>query len=77
MKRETENSMHASEALAISGPYHKVSPAARQLQVSDKTLRRWIAERRLTVLRPGGHLVRVPQSEIDRLMLEAVQPALQ
>lgn len=53
----------------------KVPEAAEMLALSQKTIWQWIGERRIGVVRLG-RAVRVPQSEIDRLMEEGTTPAL-
>jgi excisionase family DNA binding protein len=52
----------------------KVPEAAAMLALSQKTVWQWIGERRIGVVRLG-RAVRVPQSEIDRLMEEGSTPA--
>lgn len=53
----------------------KVPEAAEMLALSQKTIWQWIGERRIGVIRLG-RAVRIPQSEIDRLMQEGTTPAL-
>jgi len=53
----------------------KVPEAAEMLALSQKTIWQWIGERRIGVIRLG-RAVRVPQSEVDRLMEEGTTPAL-
>lgn len=53
----------------------KVPEAAEMLALSQKTVWQWIGERRIGVIRLG-RAVRIPQSEIDRLMREGTTPAL-
>jgi excisionase family DNA binding protein len=52
----------------------KVPEAAEMLALSQKTVWQWIGERRIGVIRLG-RAVRIPQSEIDRLMEEGATPA--
>lgn len=52
----------------------KVPEAAEMLALSQKTIWQWIGERRIGVVRLG-RAVRVPLSEIDRLMEEGTTPA--
>ena len=52
----------------------KVPEAAEMLALSPKTVWQWIGERRIGVVRLG-RAVRVPQSEIDRLMEDGTTPA--
>lgn len=52
----------------------KVPEAAEMLALSQKTVWQWIGQRRIGVVRLGRS-VRVPQSEIERLMGEGSTPA--
>lgn len=52
----------------------KVPEAADILALSPKTVWQWIGERRIGVVRLG-RAVRVPLSEIERLMEEGTTPA--
>lgn len=54
---------------------NEVPQGAEQLALAEKTLWQWIAERRIGVVRLGRS-VRIPQSEIDRLIAEGSTPAL-
>jgi excisionase family DNA binding protein len=56
------------------GKLLKVPEAAAMLSLSQKTLWQWIGDRRIGVIRLG-RAVRVPISEIDRLMEEGSTPA--
>jgi excisionase family DNA binding protein len=51
-----------------------VPVAAEMLALSPKTLWQWIGGHRIGVVRLG-RAVRIPQSEIDRLMEEGTTPA--
>ena len=53
----------------------KVPEAAEMLALSHKTLWQWIGTRRISVVRLG-RAVRIPLSEIDRLMEEGTTPAV-
>jgi excisionase family DNA binding protein len=52
----------------------KVPEAAEMLALSQKTVWQWIGERRIGVIRLGRS-VRVPLSEIERLIEEGTTPA--
>ena len=52
-----------------------VPVAAGQLTVAEKTLWAWIAARRIGVVRLGRS-VRVPASEVQRIIREGTTPAL-
>lgn len=45
-----------------------IADAARRHDVSQKTIRRRIAEGRLTAYRFGPHLIRLDPAEVDRLL---------
>jgi excisionase family DNA binding protein len=53
----------------------RVPDAAEMLALSPKTLWQWIGERRIGVVRLG-RAVRIPLSEIERLMEEGTTPAI-
>lgn len=52
----------------------RVPEAAEMLALSQKCLWSWIAARRISVVRLG-RAVRIPFSEIERLMEEGTTPA--
>lgn len=45
------------------------------MSISPKTVWKWIGQGRIAVTRIGGRSVRIPQSEIDRLVEEGYSPA--
>ena len=53
---------------------YKVSEVAEITGLSEATWRSWILHRRVSVVRLGRS-VRIPQSEIDRLITEGTVPA--
>ena len=53
---------------------HRVEAAADRLNLSPKTLRDWIANRKIGIVRLG-RAVRVSESEIQRLIDVGTQPA--
>ena len=55
----------------------KISEAAEQLSVKPKTLRSWIGAKRVTVVRPGGWSIRIPASEIERIVAEGTVSAVE
>jgi excisionase family DNA binding protein len=61
-----------SEVVVVNAPTSLVTPreAAARLDVSDGTIRRWLAEGRIEGVRVGGRL-RVAADELERF----VQPA--
>jgi excisionase family DNA binding protein len=61
-------SIRASELL-------RVSEAAKELTLADKTIWSWIASRRIGAVRLG-RAVRVPRSEVLRIIQEGTTPPL-
>ena len=47
----------------------KVRQAARILNVDDATIRRWMRAGSISYIRLSKRAVRIPQSEIDRLII--------
>jgi len=45
----------------------KIAVAADLLGISQKTVRKWVYERKINVVKVGG-AVRIAESEIDRIM---------
>jgi excisionase family DNA binding protein len=54
-----------------------ITEAAEQLSVRPKTLRAWIGAKRVTVVRPGGWSIRIPTSEIERIVAEGTVAAVE
>ena len=52
---------------------HSIDTAAERLQIAPKTLRNWVGERRIAVYRIGRR-VRIPESEIQRVLEEGYCP---
>lgn len=52
----------------------KVRNAAERLGIAEVTLRKWIAERKVEVVRLTARAVRVSQAEIERLVADATIP---
>ena len=59
--------------MAIPEQLHSIDTAADRLLVAPKTLRNWIGERRIAVYRIGRR-VRIPESEIQRVLEEGYCP---
>jgi excisionase family DNA binding protein len=51
-----------------------VKQAAEQWNVKERTVRDWVYLRKITFVKVGG-CVRIPQSEIDRVIAEGTIPA--
>jgi excisionase family DNA binding protein len=54
-----------------------VAEAAEKLSLKPKTLRAWIGQKRITVVRPGGWTVRIPETEVDRIIEEGSVNAIE
>lgn len=52
-----------------------VSEAARRLAMKESTIRAWLLTRRIAKVKLGRRAVRVPLSEIERLIKEGTIPA--
>lgn len=50
------------------GRFLSVQEASDELGVSTKTVRRWISEGRLTARRAGPRLIRIANSDLDKMM---------
>ena len=50
----------------------KVEKAAQALDVSPKTIRKWLAERKINYVKVGG-AVRIAASELDRIAKEGTR----
>lgn len=48
--------------------YYRIKEAAALFSISEKTIRRWITERYIKAVRIGGRSIRIPITEIDRLI---------
>jgi len=53
----------------------RVSEGARELALKESTLRAWILSRRIRVIRIGRRAIRIPMSEVARLIDEGTIPA--
>ena len=54
-----------------------ISEAAQELNMKPKTLRAWIAARRISVVRPMGWALRIPASEVTRIVEEGTIAAVE
>jgi excisionase family DNA binding protein len=52
-----------------------VPEAARLLGVKECTIRAWLLRRLVSKVRVGRRTVRIPRSEIERLIIEGFTPA--
>jgi excisionase family DNA binding protein len=54
--------------------YYNAVEAAKELNISDKTIRRWVKKGKISAKRTQFNEIAIPQSEIDRLRLELGSP---
>ena len=47
---------------------YRVEEAANRLNIQTGTMRRWIFDRKIAVVRVGTRAVRIPASEIERII---------
>jgi excisionase family DNA binding protein len=52
-----------------------VRQAAEQLSVTEAAIRRWLLERRIASVKVGRRLVRIPATEVQRLVEAGLRPA--
>lgn len=55
----------------------RVPEAAERLALSEKTVWSWVGQRRIAVTRVGGRAVRIPESEVTRIIEAGYTPALE
>ena len=53
----------------------RVEEFAAALSVKPSAIRRWLLERRVSSVKVGRKLIRIPASEIDRLVEAGFRPA--
>jgi len=46
--------------------YYNASQAARKIGISDKTIRRWIADDKISAVRTPSNLLAIPESEVEK-----------
>ena len=49
---------------------------AERLAIKESTVRAWILRRRICFIRVNGRAVRIPESEIERIISAGIVPAL-
>jgi excisionase family DNA binding protein len=52
-----------------------VRQAAEQLSVTEAAIRRWLLERGIASVKVGRRLIRIPVSEVQRLVEAGLRPA--
>jgi excisionase family DNA binding protein len=63
------------EKRAIEQQLLTVSKAAERLAMKESTIRAWLLARRLSRVRVGRRAVRIPASEVERIIAEGTVPA--
>lgn len=63
------NRNHSNGSGTFTGPFHRVKAAAELTGLKVPTLRAWMARRKIGHVKLG-RAVRIPQSEINRIMRE-------
>jgi excisionase family DNA binding protein len=53
----------------------RVEEFARRLEIKDSTARAWLLARRVSKVRVGRRSIRVPESEVTRIIREGFVPA--
>ncbi len=53
---------------------YTVREAAEALTLRPSTIYRWLFDRKITPVRVGARALRIPQSEIDRIIAEGSKP---
>ena len=61
----------------FSGKLYRVPEAAELLSVKQATVRKWILLRRIAVIHLSARAVRVPESEITRIVSVGFVPAVE
>jgi excisionase family DNA binding protein len=62
--------MRSSEVVLLSVP-----EVAERLAIKESTVRAWLLRRRLEYVRVGKRSVRIPLSEVQRIIAEGTVPA--
>jgi excisionase family DNA binding protein len=70
MSQSQKKTLVTEESLLL-----RVPEAARLLGIQETTLRAWLLARRVSRVRLGSRCIRVPASEVHRLIREGTIPA--
>jgi excisionase family DNA binding protein len=57
------------------GEFLRVEEFAARLNIKPSTARAWLLRRRIAKIRVGSRAVRIPASEVDRILSEGMIPA--
>jgi excisionase family DNA binding protein len=52
----------------------RVSQFAKDSNLREPTVRAWMRQRKISFVRLGGRAIRIPRSELDRLIREGTVP---
>jgi excisionase family DNA binding protein len=58
------------------GELLRVSQFAESGNIRESTVRAWLLQGRISFVRLGGRAIRIPKSELDRLIREGTVPVL-
>lgn len=57
-----------AKTVSATRKYESIQEAAGRLGVHTKTIRRWIAQGKLTAYRPSARVIRLDAAEVDAMM---------
>ena len=57
------------------GEFLRVEEFAARLNIKPSTARAWLLRRRIAKIRVGSRAIRIPASEVDRIIAEGTIPA--
>lgn len=55
--------------------FYRVNEFAAEVNVTPACVRRWILTRKIAYVKIGGRAVRIPATEVDRLVSDGLHPA--
>lgn len=58
----------------VAGEILTVQEAAVRLGLRPSTIRKWVLRRQIGIVRPGCRAVRVPASEVNRILRQGYRP---
>jgi excisionase family DNA binding protein len=68
MKRTMDRMQHEARLL-------RVATFCEALEIKEATARKWVQERRIASVKVGSRAVRIPRSEVGRIIREGFRPA--
>jgi excisionase family DNA binding protein len=57
------------------GELLRVKQFAEAANIREATVRAWVLHRKISIVRLGGHAIRIPRNELERLIREGTIPA--